>query len=186
MGARAQAAAATGSRILDAARKRFLTQPYDEVTLDDIASDAEVAVQTVLRRFGSKEGVARAMSEQRVPMVVAERGQAAVGDVAGAIANLVDHYEQMGAEVMQMLRQELRVPVFAEITTAGRIYHRAWVDRVFAPWLDQRRGASRRRLRGQLVAACDVYTWHLLRIQCELSRRATEQSIRELVEGVLG
>lgn len=185
MNVRAEAVAATGSRVLAAARERFAARPYDEVKLDDIASDAGVTVQTVLRRFGSKEGVVRAISEQAQVAIVAGRDQAPVGDVSGAVSNLVGHYEQVGAEVLHLLRQELRVPVFAEITANGRTYHHQWVNRVFAPWLDQRSGTNRQRLQGQLIAVCDVYTWHLLRQQCELSPRSTEQSICELIEGVL-
>jgi AcrR family transcriptional regulator len=185
MRARADAAAATGARILAAGRVRFIAQAYDEITLEVIAADAGVTVQTVLRRFGSKEGVARAIAEQEKPEVVSERDQAQAGDVAGAAANLVEHYEQVGAEVLQRLRQELRVPIFAEITASGRVYHAQWVERVFAPWLDSRSGADRKRLQAQLVAVCDIYTWYLLRRQSGLSRRATEQAIRELIEGAL-
>jgi AcrR family transcriptional regulator len=185
MRTRADAAAATGARVLAAARERFVAQAYDEITLDEIAADSGVTVQTVLRRFGSKEGVARAIFERAQSEVMSGRDQAPAGDVAGAVANLVEHYDKVGAEVLQLLRQELRVPVFAEVTAFGRAYHLQWVERVFAPWLDNRSGADRKRLQAQLVAICDVYTWYLLRIQCGLSRRATEQSIRELINGVL-
>ena len=185
MRARAEATAATGARILVAARARFIAQPYDEVTLEVIAADAGVTVQTVLRRFGSKEGVAREIFERSRGAVVSERDRAPVGDVAGAAASLVQHYEQVGAEVLQLLRQELRVPVFAEINAFGRAYHLRWVQRVFGPWLDDRSGADRKRLQAQLVAVCDIYTWYLLRRQSGLSRRATEQALRELIEGAL-
>ena len=185
MRARAVSAAATGARILEAARTRLLIQPYDETTLDDIAADAGVTVQTVLRRFGSKDGLVRAIIERIGREAIAQRDLAPAGDVVGAVAVLVEHYEQLGDMVMQVLRQELRVPVFAEFTEIGRTYHRDWVARVFAPWLDTRVDAERERLHAQLVAACDVYTWFLLRRQGRLSRRSAEDAIGELVEGVL-
>jgi len=185
MRARAVSAAATGMRILGAARARLLVQPYDETTLDDVAADAGVTIQTVLRRFGSKEGLARAIADQIGQEAIPQRDSAPAGDVVGAVAVLIEHYEQLGDMVMQVLRQELRVPVFAEITAVGRAYHRDWVARVFAPWLNTRAGAGRERLHAQLVAVCDVYTWFLLRRQAGLSRRSAEDAIRELVEGVL-
>lgn len=185
MRARAVSAAATGDRILEAARTRLLIEPYDETTLDDIAADAGVTVQTVLRRFGSKDGLVRAIIERIGEEAIAQRDVAPAGDVVGAVAVLIEHYEQLGDMVMQVLRQELRVPVFAEFTEIGRAYHRDWVARVFAPWLDTRVDAGRERLHAQLVAACDVYTWFLLRRQCGLSRRSAEHAIGELVEGVL-
>ncbi len=185
MRARAEAAAATGDRILAAARARLGAEPYDDVTLDDVAADAGVTVQTVLRRFGSKEGLVRAISTAAQPEIFAQRDEAPSGDVAAAVANLVEHYEHSGDEVLNLLRQERRVAAFAEITAAGRAFHAQWVKRVFAPWLAQRSGADRARLQAQLVAVCDVYTWFLLRRQAGLSRQATRQAIAELVEGVL-
>ena len=182
---RAVSAAATGARILEVARARLLVQTYDEITLDDVAADAGVTVQTVLRRFGSKEALARAIADQIGQEAIPQRDSAPAGDVIGALAVLIEHYEQLGDMVMQVLRQELRVPVFAEFTAVGRAYHRDWIARVFAPWLDMRTGAGRERLHAQLVALCDVYTWFLLRRQAGLSRHSVELAIRELVEGVL-
>jgi AcrR family transcriptional regulator len=185
MRSRAVTTAATGDRIIAAARARFAREPYDAVTLDTVAGDAEVTVQTVLRRFGSKEGLVRAMAAAAQPEIVAQRDAAPVGDAAGAVANLVEHYEQVGDEVLHLLRQEDRVAAFAEITATGRDFHAQWVERVFAPWLRLRTGADRRRLQAQLVAVCDVHTWHLIRRQAGLSRHATRRAVTELVEGIL-
>src|SRR6266545_3349860 len=53
-GARAQAAEATALRIVDAFLTRLMKQWFDEITLDGVAEDAGVTVQTVVRRFGGK------------------------------------------------------------------------------------------------------------------------------------
>lgn len=182
---RARAAELTGERILQAALARFSTDYYDDVTLDAIAADAEVTVQTVLRRFGSKEGLVRAAASFTTPGVTAQRDEAPTGDVARAIANLVDHYESIGDLVMLLLRQEERVPPFADATAFGKKYHAGWIDRVFAPWLEERSGDERRRLRAQLVATCDTYLWYLLRRQQGLSREQTELALIEIVTGIL-
>jgi hypothetical protein len=63
--------------------------------------------------------------------------------------NLIDHYDALGDEVLQLLRQELSVPTFAEITAFGRAYHARLVERVFAPWLGSRSGIDRKRLYAQ-------------------------------------
>jgi AcrR family transcriptional regulator len=177
MGARAEAAAATGERIIAVAGELFLTRPYDQVALEDVAAGAEVTVQTVLRRFGSKEALVAACAEAGAARVRAQRDQAPVGDVAGAVANLVDHYEEWGDRVLLMLAQEDRVEPLRRITDAGRALHRRWVQRTFAP---------RRKSLAQLVAVTDVYVWKLLRRDQRLSRGATERAIRELVGLVLG
>lgn len=185
MSARADASKATGERILQAGLARFSADYYDDVTLDAIATDAGVTVQTVIRRFGSKEGLVRALIEYEGGIVTSQRGEAPTGDVGGAIENLVEHYEQIGDLAMLLLRQEERVAPIAEATEAGKAFHAEWVDRVFAPWLDQKRAAARERLRAQLIAVCDVYTWYLLRRQSGLSRAGTEQALIELTKGVL-
>lgn len=185
MGARAESASATAERIIIAARSRLGREPYDAVTLEDVAEDAGVTVQTVLRRFGSKEGLVRAIGAAVQPAILAQRDQAPAGDLVAAIGNLLEHYEHVGDEMLHLLRQEQRVPAFAEVTAHGREFHAKWVERVFAPWLAQRSGAERVRLQSQLVAVCDVYTWYLLRRQAGLSQRATRRAVTELVEGIL-
>jgi AcrR family transcriptional regulator len=62
MGARAEAAAARGERILDAAEAAFDELPFDEITLAVIAERAGVSAQTIIRRFGGKEGLFLATS----------------------------------------------------------------------------------------------------------------------------
>ncbi|MCD2442902.1 TetR/AcrR family transcriptional regulator [Agromyces sp. SYSU K20354] len=185
MSTRAHSVRATGERILKAALARFSTDYYDDVTLDAIAADAGVTVQTVMRRFGSKEGLARTLTESTVASVTAQRAEAPAGDVAGAIANLIEHYEQVGDLAMLLLRQEERVPPIAETTTIGKRVHLDWVTRVFAPWLDEMSNPGRELLHAQLTATCDVYTWYLLRRQAGLSRDRTQQALTELVKGVL-
>lgn len=182
---RAQSAQQTGERILDAAYTRFTDAHYDDVTLDQIAADADVTVQTVIRRFGSKEGIVRALGEVVGTRVVSQRGEAPAGDLHGALANLVEHYEREGDMALHLLRQEQRVPAYAEVTDRGKQLHAAWCARVFAPWLDGLDGVDRRRRFAQVVALCDVYMWHLLRQRQGLSRRQTELALVELLEGVL-
>jgi AcrR family transcriptional regulator len=54
---RQQRADETRLRIADAARKLFLTNGYDETTIDAIAAESGVASQTVYAVFRSKKGI---------------------------------------------------------------------------------------------------------------------------------
>ncbi len=182
---RARAAERTRERILDAAYERVSREYYDDVTLEQVAADAGVTVQTVLRRFGSKEGLIQAIIEARTPGVTAQRDAAPVGDIPRAVANLFDHYEEIGDLVMLLLRQEERVMPFGQVTAFGRAYHEEWVDRVFAPWLAARAGDERRVLHDQLVALCDTYVWYLLRRQQRLSRAHAQDAVAEMVTRLL-
>ncbi len=57
---RAAAAEATRRRILDAARKLFAERGFGGTTLEAVAAEAGVAVQTIQQAFGSKKGLLRA------------------------------------------------------------------------------------------------------------------------------
>jgi len=182
---RAEAAAATRERILDAAVEAFWELPGEPVSLGEVARRAGVTVQTVIRRFGGREGLFVAAAEREADRVRRQRDEARVGDVREAVRVLVDHYDEMGDRVLRLLTDEERVPALREIAERGRSLHREWCARVFAPTLEARAGGDRRRLLTQLVAVCDVYTWKLLRRDGGLSRRQTELALVELLEPLL-
>lgn len=186
MGARAEAAAETGRRILEAVIGLHEERYHDQISLEDVAGRADVTIQTVLRRFGSKERLIDAASEEVRGRVLSQRDEAPVGDVAGAVGNLVDHYEEWGESVLRLLAQEERVPAFRRATDAGRLMHRDWVERTFAPLLAEREGEARERLLAQLVAVCDVYVWKILSRDLGLSRGQTELALREMILALKG
>ncbi len=179
---RARAAAETADRILDAAVEVFAELPYAQLTLSEVASRAGVTVQTVIRRFGDKEGLVRAAAERTTTSISDQRNGAPVGDVSGIVDNLVEHYEQMGVIALRLLAEEDASPAIGDLTRAGRAYHRDWCARVFAPSLAGLAGVERERRLAQLVAVCDVYTWKLLRRDSGLSRRQTTTALLELLE----
>lgn len=184
MGARAAAAEATRRRILDAAMGLFAERFYDEVTLDEVARRAGVTAQTVIRHFGSKEGLVDAGIADLTPVVSAQRAEAPVGDVAGAVSNLFDHYEEWGDLVLRVLAQEERVPPFRRVTGSGRRVHREWVERTFAPFLAARKTPGRRL--AQLATLTDVYVWKLLRRDHGLERKEAERALAEMIQALIG
>lgn len=185
MGARAEAAAATHGRILEVAIRHFGERFYDEVSLAEVAREARVTVQTVLRRFGSKEGLIEAATALGVERVRAERWSSPAGDLDAAARGLISHYEVWGDRSLRFLAQEQRVPAMEEVVRAGRALHHEWVDHVFGQWLAPRRGAKRGRLRARLIVVTDVYVWKILRRDLGLDERAAEAILRELVAGVV-
>ena len=181
MGARADAAEATLKRVLDVAVRLFTDRPYDDVSLELVATEAGVSKRTVLRRFGSKETLfGEAMTMARDEMI-AHRQAAPVGDVPGAVANVVGQYERWGANRLRLLEQEHRIPLIAEWVQGGREWHWGWVEQVFSPQLSGLRGAERRRRIAALVVLTDVYTWRLLRLDLKLSRGDTERTLVDLI-----
>jgi AcrR family transcriptional regulator len=184
MGTRAEAAAETGRRILQATMELYTERFYDQVSLEDVAERAGVTVQTVLRRFGSKEELIFAAAKEARKRLRSLRERASVGDIAGAVKILVETYEEHGDRYLRLLAQEERVPAFRSITDTGRAYHSGWVEHVFAPLLAERTGPGRERLVAQLIAICDLYFWKLLRRDLDFSPEQTELTMIEAIKAL--
>ena len=131
-------------------------------------------IATILSAAG-QEAYARAMQR---------RSETPVGDIVGAVRTMVVHYEVAGTRLLRALVQEERDPQFHVIVDAGRVAHRQWVERVFAPFLVTQEERKRERLLAQLVAITDVYTWKLLRRDSGLSREQTELALQEMIEAL--
>ena len=185
MVARAKAAEATQAKILEAARRLFGELPYDQVSLNVVAERAGVTVQTVIRRFQSKERLFAAVAEWRATLIRGERDAAQAGDPAGAIRNLVENYEEWGDEYLHFLAQEQRSPEIRAVTESGRQYHQAWVRRVFTPLLRDLPAREADRRVAQLIVVTDVYAWKVLRRDLRLGRDDVEASLRDLANRTL-
>ena len=186
MGARAEATEATAARILDAAVRLFTDLPFEDVSLEQIADAADVTVRTVIRRFESKEQLFVKAMDRAVDVMMAQRAEAPIGDIEGAVKNVIGHYEEWGDNRLRMLAQEERIPVVRDNARGGRKYHREWVARVFSPLLKGFSGAARERRLASLILATDVFTWKLLRRDHGLSREQTERTIVEMVIALKG
>lgn len=184
-GRRAATTEETGWRILDAARDLFVEAPFAQITFAQVADRAGVTVQTIIRRFGDKEGLFAAAAERAYANVASERDGAPDDDLAGALANLADHYETTGDLALKLLAEEHASSFIERITNSGRAYHRDWCARVFASALHGLDGADHVRRQAQLVAVCDVYTWKLLRRDAGLSRNQYILALSELLEPLL-
>jgi AcrR family transcriptional regulator len=184
MAKRAASGAETHGRIIRATIDLHGERFHDQITLDDIAARAGVSVQTVLRRFGSKERLIEAAGESGAEEVDAQRAQARPGDIHGAVENLFDHYEAWGPTVLRLLAQEDRVPQLAKITARGRGMHRESVRTVFASHLES--AVDRTLLEAQLTAVTDVYVWKVLRHDLGLDRARAEAALIGLIEAIVG
>jgi AcrR family transcriptional regulator len=164
----------------------YSERDFDQVSLDDVAAQAGVAVRTLLRRFGSKEALLDAVAEAADAEVEDRRQEVPPGDAAAAVRCVITDYEGYGDAIMRLLSQEDRVAAFRRTAERGRRLHHEWVERAFAPQLARHSGAARRRLRAQLIAITDVYTWKLMRRDLGLGRSATVEALAEMVAGVTG
>lgn len=178
MTARAAAAEDTRRRIVDAAIVLAGERPFVDLTLDAVAERAEVSVKTVLRQFGSRDGLLADAMDAAMADTEDER-RAPAGDPATAVRIVVDHYESRGRTALLMLAQEGHDAIARAATDRGKSMHREWVRATFAPATEDD------AVLDLLVVATDVYTWKLLRLDRGLSRAVTEQRMYALVQALM-
>lgn len=183
-GARAAAAEETGKRIIESFIDRLMKGWFEDITLDEVAADAGVTVQTVVRRFGGKDGLlAEAVKVLSVQVEV--RRRAPRGDLAKMGRALIADYEHMGDAVIRLLASEQRHPVLKAFVDYGRNEHREWVERALRDELDKLDGATRAKALDALVVATDVYAWKLLRRDMGRGTDAAAATMMRVVQGTL-
>ena len=113
-GLRAEQASLTRRRIVDAARLLFVRDGYGATTLQAIADEAGVAVQTVYAAYRSKPGILRELRDSIISMPDADERYraamvaAAAGDPAAAldeIARSIRIRWERGADVVLVTRE---------------------------------------------------------------------------------
>lgn len=178
---RARRAARTADRIVAATEQLLADGPVEAVTLEAIADDSGVSVQTVLRHMGSRRGCFEAVGQRLMERVQGQRGASEPGDIAGAVADLVDHYEVEGLLVLNLLAAERSDDLARTAVDIGRRYHRAWVRECFGDRMDPDDPDAL----DALVAATDLYVWKLLRRDLGREPGTVRRVIERLVRSVL-
>ena len=183
---RAQKASENEARILVEAERLFATQPFDRVTLGEVAKAAGVTIPTLQRRFGNKEGLFAACGAVVAARTEGQRGAPPVGNVSACIHELIEHYEREGAMIWHLLRQESDVPLLQVLLAGGRARHREWVEVVFAEAVGRGDRRKRRARVDAIVAVTDLFVWKLLRIDLGRSRNEVEALLSTMAEAVAG
>ncbi len=182
MGARAAAMEVTRTRVLEAAAALWMRSWYDDVTLQHVADEAGVSVQTIVNHFGGKDGLADAVAD-RVASQTAVTRQAPTGDVAAIVAVLFADYEGNGDANVLWTAQMDRVPAIARAAAHARTQHRSWLEQVFADRLPAP-GPAREHALNLHYAATDVYLWKLWRRDLGLSREDAERAMCDLLTSI--
>jgi AcrR family transcriptional regulator len=180
MTARAEGAERTADRIVDAMLMRLTTTSYEQIRIEDVASDAGVTGQTVIRRFTGKAGLMNATVQRELGRIAAAREAAAHSSPEQTIHDLVAHYERYGLLILKTYSEAPLVPGLPEIAARGRAFHVDWCRRAFR--LDSALSDSQRAVRtAQIVAICDATTWRILRFDGGLDPAQTQAALGELL-----
>lgn len=178
--ARAAATEEARKRILHCFWQMLGERSAEEITLDDVAARAGSTRQTLIRYFGSKDGMLQAMADSIGIDVRARRQRAAHATLDEHIAALVRDYEEVGDVIVQLLAQEARLSSLRHFLDLGRAGHRGWIAQVFAQWLDPLAPEPRALLTDQLYAVTDINVWKLLQRDFGHSAETTSALIADM------
>lgn len=183
--ARAQAQQRTRAALIAAAESEFFAGRWEEASLESIAASAHVTKQTLLRHFVSKEGLFEAALERGFEQVRAQRFNAPRRDLAGAVENLLEHYEQWGERALRIATAHRVGDAAAKVGLKARQLHYDWVDHAFGSSLGRLSAPARVRRRSALIALCDVHTWWLLSHDLKLSHADVRATLIDAIENLL-
>lgn len=181
---RAEASEASSRRIIEAFLKRAETEWFDKIRLEDVATDAEVTVQTVIRKFGNKTGLLDA-AHRHMGGTVMVRRTTVPGDVDRAVEALVRDYVEAAPLVLRLLDQEQMHPALKPVLDVGRSGHREWLAETFGEHLKAQPPARRQAMLDALVVAADIYVWKLIRIDMGRPLAAYKQLVKQMMMAAL-
>ncbi len=181
MGVRAELTAETGRKIIQAATDLWRVKSLDDLTLQEVADRAGVTVQTVIRRFGSKEGLIEAAIASGETGVRDEEDDVPAGDIEQVLEYILAHYERDGDAVLRTLAIEDKLAAAKRLAEHGRRVHRTWCARVFAPYLPPAADDAYPARLDAFVAATDLYLWKLIRRDLGRTAEQTRQVISALL-----
>ncbi len=185
MSKRADAFAQTAKDIFDATTGLWHEHPIADITLEAVAQRAGVSVRTIIRRYGSKEGLFEACIQNYATDMEANRDRARPGDVEAAIHGLLQDYEAHGDAMIRTLAVEAQLDIACQVLKVGRRHHRCWCERMFAPHLPDQESADYEPLLRAFVAATDLYLWKLLRRDLKQTLNETQDTLMKLVKGLI-
>lgn len=171
---RAEQVARNNRRIMDAMAELWLEMPLSELTLDKVAERSGVTVRTILRKFGSREGLLQACVEDGGGFTE-KRMQVTQGDIPAALDAMLEEYERMGDALIRTLTVEFEFPSTREMLHKGRLIHREWCTKVFEPFLPPETSEKYETVLSAFIASTEFYLWKLLRKDLGKSREQCRQ-----------
>ncbi|MFZ1926859.1 MAG: TetR family transcriptional regulator [Solirubrobacteraceae bacterium] len=182
---RAKAQERTREALIKAATDEFFEGNWLKSTLDSLSHKAGVTRQTLLRHFGSKDGLLMQSLMRGAAQVRDQRWSTPTTDISGAVENVIEHYEEWGERSVRIGAWQRGPTVLALFANAARQMHYDWVEHAFAGWLDRFDDETRAERQAILVVLCDVQTWWILSNDLGLSRGKVHAILTDQIERAL-
>lgn len=156
-----------------------------EITLNMIAEEAGVTTRTILRKFGSKEGLIEESLAYDPAEISRDREMAKVGDLDDILKTLLSNYEEIGDAAIRTIHLESELEIAQIIGNKGRAQHRDWCIRMFAPYLPDPQSNDYEIQLISFIASTEIYLWKLMRKDLKLSKKKTFSVFKNMLEGLI-
>lgn len=184
MSVRARQVAQNDQKILNAMSDLWIEWPLSEITLDKISQRSGVTVRTILRKFGSKDGLLEACIENDADRFTQMRMQVTPGDLDGILEALLAEYELMGDALIRTLTVEYNFHSTQVLLQKARTIHREWCAFVFEPYLPSKSSENYETVLSAFIASTEFYLWKLLRSDLGKSLQQCKQILMHMLESL--
>jgi AcrR family transcriptional regulator len=175
----------TKIKILNAFGDLWSEYSIRDITLEMVAKEAGLTTKTILRKFGSKEGLTNESLSYLAAKIESERTSTNAGQVDEILKALLSNYEKMGEAAIRTINLESELEIARQIGAKGRKLHRDWCMRMFASFLPDKQSDDYEIQLVSFIAATEIYLWKLMRKDLELSKEQTFSIFKNLVEGLI-
>jgi AcrR family transcriptional regulator len=184
MSERAKQVARNDRKIMNAMSDLWIELPLSEITLDKISQRSGVTVRTILRKFGSKDGLLEACIENDADRFTKMRMQVTPGDLDGILDTLLEEYELMGDALIRSLTVEYNFHSTQGLLQKARTMHREWCAFVFEPYLPAKTSESFETVLSAFIASTEFYLWKLLRRDLGKALQQCKQILMHTLESL--
>lgn len=184
MSGRAEQVARNDRKIIDAMAELWLELPMSELTLEKVSQRSGVTVRTILRKFGSRDGLLKACIAHNGEQFTRKRMQVTPGDLPAILDALLEEYEHMGDALIRTLTVEYEFPVTQSLLKKARKFHREWCATVFEPFLPDSASGQYEMILNAFIASTEFYLWKLLRRDLGNSREKCRNIFLFNLEGL--
>ena len=142
-------------------------------------------MRTILRKFGSKDGLFEECLAYDSANISKNRDVAKPGDLDHIIRTLIDNYEEIGDAAIRTIMLEPEMEIARKIGEKGREVHRMWCAKMFASFLPNRQATQYEIELSAFVAATEIYLWKLLRKDLKMDKEEVITVFTKLVKGLV-
>lgn len=175
----------TRLKIIKAFGRLWNQYSIKEITLEMVSGEAGVTTRTIMRKFGSKEGLLAESLTVLAAEIESSRKETKASDIDAVLQALLSNYETMGEAAIRTISLEPELEIARQIGQKGRELHRNWCIQMFSSYLPDPNTPEFEIQLNSFIAATEIYLWKLMRKDLKLSKEQTFEIFKNMINGLI-